>query len=160
MSYKSRRKSCLFNRKRYWYHVSTTLKKKEETLTPWGNRKGFNRGDHEPDGDRICVAPSIEQCITAIPYTLSASITIYRTKDKVMATLPKDIFDMHITGEGWLQTQTTFVKIGSLDFDYVEEKLNVENVKPQAASLGNTRYSGRVLKWWKKARIKRFIKCP
>lgn len=160
MSYKGRRKSCLFNRKRYWYHVSTTLFGNEETLTPWGTGKGFNRSYNEPLGDRICVAPSIEQCITAIPYTLAAHLIIYRTKDKVLAAPPADVFDMFITEEGWIQNTTTFVKIGELDFDYIEKALKVENVKPEGASVGKPAYSGKVLKWWKKARIKRFIKSP
>lgn len=86
--------------------------------------------------------------------------TIYRTKERVKALAPKDIFDMAITHEGWLQDPTSFVKIGVLDFDTVEQGLKVENVIKQAASLANVKYSARVLRWWQKARIKRFIKSP
>lgn len=152
------KQGCLFNRKRYWYHISTTLKKDVEHLIPWGNKKGCNRSDYEPDGERICVAPTIEQCITAVPYILSQTFTIYRTNACVKAMKPHGVFDMKVTGEGWLQIPTTFVKVGSLDFEDVERGLKVENVIEQAASLGEAPYSGKVLRWWKRARIKRFVK--
>jgi len=157
-SIKRRKKGYLFNRKRYWYHVSTTLTKKKEKLIPWGTDKGFNRGGDEPEGKRICVAPSIEQCITAVPYALSTEFTIYRTKDKVKAKQAENIFDIYVTNEGWIQVPTEFVKIGILDFETVEQKMNVENVIPEAASRGHAHYSGKVLRWWERARINRFIK--
>jgi len=153
-----RKKTNLFNRKQYWYHVSTTLKNDEEHLIPWGTRKGFNRSLNEPDGNRICVAPTIEQCITAIPYILTAKITIYRTKSKVIAYKSNKIFDMNVTNEGWLLEPTTFIKIGTLDFEDVEKGLAIEMVIPESATGGVASYSGKVLRWWKKARIKRFIK--
>lgn len=150
----------LFKNRRYWYHVSSTLNGKEEHLIPWGTRKGFNRSDSEPDGNRICVSPSIEQCLTAVPYRLSSEFVIYRTKTKVKANKPTDVFDMNVTNEGWLQEPTTFVKVGVLNFEDVERGLKVDKVISEAASAGMPTYSGRVLRWWKKARIKRFIKSP
>lgn len=153
----TKRRNVYANR-RYWYHVSTTLTKRVEHLKPRGNEKGFNRADHEPDNARICVAPSIEQCITAIPYRLGDSCTIYRTQERVRASKPKKVFDINITEEGWLQVPTTFVRLGTLEFEDVERGLSVEHVVEEAASSGYPPASGRVLKWWKKARIKRFIK--
>lgn len=159
-SKKSSQKSKLFKYKRYWYHLSSNLTEKEINLLPWGNDKGFNRSGLEPDGERICVAPSIEQCITAIPYWYSSWYNIYKTKNKVIAEKPKTkkIFDSHITDEGWIKIPTTFIKMGSINFEDVEKGLGKENVIREAASVGEPRYSGKVLKWWKRAKMKRFIK--
>lgn len=152
--------NCLFKYKRYWYHVSSTLKRNEEYLSPWGNRKGFNRTYSEPEGNRICVSPSIEQCLTAVPYRLSSEFSIYRTKTKVKANKPFGVFDMNVTKEGWLQKPTRFIKVGVINFEDVEQGLNIDKVISEGASVGMPAYSGKVLRWWKKAKIKRFIKSP
>jgi len=158
MATKSLRKKSIYKRRLYWYHVSTTLKDKHVRLTPWDEDKGFNRGGYEPDGKRICVAPSVEQCITAVPYILETKFNIYRTKSKLRADRPKDVFDSKVTHEGWLHKPTQFVKIGILSFRDVEKGLGVNHVIEQAASLCEPRQSGKVLKWWKRARIQRFVK--
>lgn len=158
MSATKRRKASPYKNRRYWYHVSTTLEKKHERLVPWDEKEGFNRSGDEPHGKRICVAPSIEQCITAIPYCLGTILTIYRTKLPVKATRATGIFDVKVTEEGWLQKPTSFVKRGILKFNEIEEALDVENVIEEAASGGEPRLSGKVLKWWRRARIQRFIK--
>ena len=108
------RKSVYKNR-RYWYHVSTTLKHKHERLVPWDEDRGFNRGGYEPDGKRICVSPTIEQCITAIPYILNTKCFIYRTQFPAKASSPYDVFDAEVTHEGWIHNPTTFIKIGKLN---------------------------------------------
>jgi len=151
-------KKCPYSKRRYWYHVSTTLGKKHEYLTPWGEKKGFNRSGDEPDGDRICVAPTIEQCLTAIPYYLGTVCTVYKTKSPVFATKPHGIFDAKVTEEGWIQTPTAFVKVGILRFEDIEKSLGVENVVEQAASKGELKQSRKVLQWWRMARLRRFIK--
>jgi hypothetical protein len=153
-------RKILFGKRRYWYHVSSTLNKKEEYLIPWDEDRGFNRGGYEPEGERICVAPSIEQCITAIPYTLTNKLTIYRTKSPVKANPPKDVFDSKITQEGWLLKPTMFVKIGKIDFNDILLEDDDGNVISEAASVSEPRYSGRVLQWWKRRKIRKFIERP
>ncbi len=148
----------IYKRKRYWYHVSTTLKDKYINLVPWGSSKAHNRSDSEPMGHRICVAPSIEQCIAAIPYILSGKLNIYRTRKQLVANEPMDIFDSKVTQEGWLHAPTEFVKVGMLKFNDVEKALAIEQVIGEAASSNDPRQVGKVLKWWQRARIKRFIK--
>ena len=148
----------LYSKKRHWYHVSTTLENETEHLVPRDFENGFNRTPAEPLGKRICVSPTIEQCIVAIPYHLGEVIAIYRTKNKVLAKKPIGVFDINITNEGWLEEPTPFIKVGMLDFQLIEDKLKVENVIPQSASGSEPRYCGKVLKWWKKAKIKRFIR--
>ncbi len=150
-------KKALYKKKRYWYHVSTTLRGKEVHLIPWDEKEGFNRGGDEPEGNRICVTPSIEQCLTAIPYTLNARCNIYRTKHQVMAIQPEKVFDAKVTQEGWLQKPTTFIKIGKLRFSDIECGLS-QDIMDEAASSGHAPSSGKVLRWWKRANIKRFIK--
>jgi len=158
MAIKSPRKKFIYKRRLYWYHVSTTLKDKYIRLIPWDEDRGFNRGGCEPIGKRICVTPSIEQCITAVPYVLETKFNIYRTKSKVKAHRPEDVFDAKVTQEGWLHEPTSFVKIGMINFRDVERGLNVLQVISEAASSSEPRQSGKVLKWWKQACIKRFVK--
>jgi hypothetical protein len=149
----------LYSKKRYWYHVSTTLKKKTVHLVPWDDIKGFNRASHEPEGNRICVAPTIEQCITAIPYYLHTKIVIYRTKDEVIAKRPRRVFDSKVTNEGWLVEPTTFVRIGTLNFAHVEKGLKIDSVIENSADKDQeVENCWKVLRWWRKAKIDRFIK--
>lgn len=150
-------KHSLFKNKRYWYHVSSTLKSKKKTLIPWNEVKSSNRSGEEPPGERICVAPTIEQCITAIPYFLS-TLTIYRTEKKVLAKKAVGVFDSHITDEGWLTEPTTFIKIGTLNLRSLNRKLKEEEIISDSASAYDLEYCKEVLNWWKKAKINRFIK--
>lgn len=156
MGHKQVGKKSIYDGKRYWYHISTTLRHKRVHLFPKGD--GINRGGAEPDGKRICVSPTVEQCLTAIPYTLDARCTIYKTEKKVKADKPKDVFDAKVTQEGWIQMPTTFVKVGKIRLGDVEKGLGVEHVVEEAASSGHASSSGKVLKWWKRAKIDRFIK--
>ena len=151
-------KKSIYKHKKYWYHVSTTLKKKYVNLIPRDEHRSPNRDWKEPDGKRISVAPTIEQCITALPYHLSVTFTIYRTKNYVRANPPKNVFDSKITQEGWLYEPTPFLRIGTLKFSDLEKGLGVMQIIEQSASLSEPRRSGKVLKWWKKAKIKRFVK--
>lgn len=151
-------KNGLYSKRRYWYHISTTLGKKHEYLIPWGEKKGANRSGAEPDGERVCVAPSIEQCLTALPYYLGTICTVYRTKSPLKVTKPRGVFDARITHEGWIERPASFVKVGILRFEDVEKELEVENVIEEAASYGNIERSRKVLRWWRLARLNRFIK--
>lgn len=101
-----------YPRKGYWYHVSDTLRKDEITLHP--RVEGVNRCFEEPEVPRVCVAPSIEQCMTALPYCLGI-MSVYRTKYQVNAVKAINIEDAHITEEHWIIRPIKFVKIGILD---------------------------------------------
>lgn len=147
-----------YSQERYWYHVSTTLKNKHVHLTPWDEDSGSNRGGMEPSGKRICVAPTIEQCLTAIPYYLGSVCNIYRTKTQVNAEKPYDVFDSNITHEGWLHSPTSFIKVGILKFKDVEKKLEIDDVIEEAASLCDIKESKKVLQWWQQANLKKIIR--
>jgi hypothetical protein len=158
------RKGSIYNKKRYWYHVSTTLSRKKIKLTPLDNddQKIFNRADNEPNCKRICVAPSIEQCITAIPYDINDLLTIYRTKSPTLASPPVDIFDSEVTHEGWIQKVTTFVRVGTLDFvDMMKRKYPKDEHKQyvikEEATSEDIQEQKRVLRWWRNAKIKDYI---
>lgn len=150
----------IYDDKRYWYHISNTLTKKQCKLIPWNNSQGMNRSDDEPDGKRICVAPSIAHCLTAVPYCLSEFYVVYRTKELVKAYKPHGVFDARITLEGWIKRPTIFINIGTLDLDDVEVGEKLKNVIKESASSGEPRYSGRVLKWWQKINPEKYIKPP
>lgn len=150
-------KKNLFKTKRHWYHVSTTLKRKKIHLIPWDESKSTNRSGDEPEGARICVAPTIEQCITAIPYYMD-TLYIYKTENMVLPRKAIGVYDAHITDEGWLEEPTTFVKIGTLYLNTLARKLKQEDVISESASSDSLEYCREVLRWWRKSKIDRFIK--
>jgi hypothetical protein len=146
----------LFKIPRYWYHISTTLKHKRIRLKPRDNDAGFNRNDSEPEVKRTCVGPSISHCFAAVPYDSDDTFNIYRTSRKVKAVRPYDIYDSHITLEGWLLRPVSFIKIGSLSLLYVQNKLG--SVIQESASSGSLRRTTKVLKWWQNKDLTRFIR--
>lgn len=148
-------KKSLYDKRRYWYHASDTLDEPQIRLIPrnWGE----NRSDGEPDTTRICVAPTIEQCITALPYTFRTKLTIYRTKSPVQASCPDGVFDSNITKEGWLLKKTSFIKMGTIRFSDIEDTEKLDHVIPEAASGDDVSYSKEVLRWWRKMKIRRFL---
>ena len=154
---KSSCKKCFYARKRYWYHLSTTLRKKRLCLIPWDEDKASNRSGTEPTGRRICVAPSIEQCITALPYFEGETYWVYRTAKRIAACKPEDIFDSNVTKEGWIQNPTDFVKIGK--FAIADAATGCRDyIIPASASMDDPRYSGRVLSWWKKRYLHKILR--
>lgn len=154
------RRRPIYSRRRYWYHVSTTLKLKKLKLIPWddSNPKAFNRSGDEPRGARICVAPTIEQCMTAVPYDLYAEYNIYRTKSRVIAKRSKEVYDSTITQEGWIEKPTVFVRIATLNFEKIAKKLKIEHVVKEGATSSCLKTQRNVLKWWRGINLSRFLK--
>jgi hypothetical protein len=137
----------LYNTRRYWFHISTTLNKEEIVLSPRSNDEGFNRLDTEPDIKRICVSPSLEQCLVAVPYHKHDVYFIYRTKVPVRAKPAKEVYDSSVTQEGWITTKTKFIKVGELNLKRVDGYIKLID---EAATSGLLSESKTVYKWWKK----------
>lgn len=108
----------------------------------------------EPNIKRICVAPSVEHCLTAVPYYPGEKFSIYRTEKPVKASPATDVFDANITLEGWIQTPTLFTKIGTLSLPDV----NDQEIIDEAAAGGSPKRSSAVLRWWQKRKLKQYIK--
>ena len=157
VSRKQPRKRSLFENPRYWYHISTTLKHKREYLTPWDNSKGFNRSSSEPDVKRTCVGPSVAHCFTAVPYCSGEKYIIYRTAQKVKATQARGVYDASVTQEGWIQTPTMFVRIGTLSLRSMTKQMGT-SIIDECASGSDTRWTGKVLAWWKRQKLYLYIK--
>ena len=158
MSKKPLRNKCLYTRPRYWYHISTTLSKQLEYLTPWSNSmKTFNRGPCEPNNERICVAPTVEQCLTAVPYAPGDTFTVYRTARKCKANKPSEVHDAHITGEGWIQEPMMFQRFGVLSLPRLSKSIGKDIIEEAGSNVCLQR-CGKVLKWWQRRNLKRHIK--
>lgn len=149
-------KKRLFKFPRYWYHLSTTLKQNEVELIPRDD--STNRSFGEPNGKRICVAPTIEQCLTALVYGYHQTYHIYRTKKRMIPRRPPigTIFDYSITNEGWIEIPTAFIKIGTMDFDAITSQ-DIDIIS-ESASSDNITYCKEVLQWWRKFNLKKYIK--
>lgn len=151
--------SKFYLKARHWYHLSTTLKQLKVILTPRDNDEGFNRSESEPNDKRICVSPSIEHCLTAIPYSKWDKFTIYKTRDKVVAKCPIDVFDSKITKEGWITTRTVFNRIGFLNFKKCVDSVDgiAFKIKTESASHSDVLLSKETYDWWVKFDVTRFI---
>lgn len=139
----------LYEKKRYWYHVSTTLKKPLEFLKPRSNDEGFNRSEGEPDIKRICVSPTLSQCLIAIPYRKQNILYIYRTEKQVIAKKSSGVFDSPVTMEGWLTKPTWFVRMGTLDMEKITNSNGkLIKVPSEVASHGCLNFSKILYRWW------------
>jgi hypothetical protein len=103
-------------KRHFYYHVTQKKWPKRITLSP--RKIGEHRAIDEPEINRICVSPSIEECIIALGSCLKyySNINIYRTVSKVYAYNSYDIPDSHITQEKWLINPTRFMKIGAVNY--------------------------------------------
>lgn len=100
---------------RYYYHVTEEY---------WGDRKvlkprsiGCNRDISELNIPRICVAPSIEQCLIAIYISRKYDYCVYRTLNPISdcdIKNPIRISDAYITEEKWIIKKTTFIYLGNI----------------------------------------------
>jgi hypothetical protein len=98
--------------KRYYYHIRQSGSWGEKvTLEPRAD--GPNRNDLEPDVPRICVAPTIAQCIVALGNIINARpIYVYRTAKKLSTkevVEPWEVPDAMITDEAWIVEPCEFV---------------------------------------------------
>ena len=151
------RKKCVYSSPRYWYHISTTLNHKLEYMTPRDNSRSLNRNSSEPNDKRICVAPTLAHCFTAVPYAPGEKFAIYRTTHKCIASKPFDIYDAHITQEGWIQTPTLFERVGFLSLPYMADAEGVDIIE-ESASGNCLPQCGKVLKWWQHHNPQQHIK--
>jgi len=91
----------------FYYHVTRENMGSKIVLSPRAIRCCDTR---EPDLDRICVSPTISGCFAAISIG-SGEYNVYRTKDRVLAHIPKRVADVSVTREKWLLEPTEFVRV-------------------------------------------------
>lgn len=98
------------DKKGYWYHI--TEKNWSSTILLKPIQFGDNWGSDEDGPPRICVAPTIEQCFAAVPYSeyKNSDYKVYKTKHPEIAT-PGEVDDFQMTNEHWILVPTTFIKI-------------------------------------------------
>ena len=109
------------------YFVSE--RKDFEKLSPRIPKNDLTMNDFENNNiPRVCFAPSIQQCLQAISYSIEASDTkeyyVYVPKDnlfkhKIYKCVPKDVPDANLTDEYWcldaIKIQPLYIiKIGKL----------------------------------------------
>lgn len=101
---------------RYWYFITQEDMGQTMSLNP---RCPINKCDDEPLAKRICVAPTAANCMNAIDLNLG-NLYVYRTRRKVKARVPYNVYDSDITKEHWLMSRTRFtlVEVLSLTDEY------------------------------------------
>jgi len=101
--------------RQYYYHVSPypILKcnriGKRILLRPLDSTEVSGRGLCEPMNSRICVAPTIQHCLSSIYISPNAPfIYVYQTCHPVLARYPYGVADSRVTREKWLIYPTWF----------------------------------------------------
>lgn len=108
---RKKKKPVLNKKKRFYYHVTT--KDMSDMVKMKHLDHGTQRDEDEPIIARICVAPDIPHCLSAIPIFPLAHY-IYRTEEEVKAWHPCGVADVWVTKEMWLRRPTVFKKIGTI----------------------------------------------
>lgn len=97
---------------RHYYHIRQSDDWGSE-VTLYPKEEGKFRCPFEPLVPRICVAPTIPQCIVALGNLLNEKpIYVYKTKYEIAdrdIIEPYEVPDSHITDEAWLCEPTDFV---------------------------------------------------
>lgn len=98
---------------KYYYHLTQKIWPNNIILKP---KKIFNKSDDEPNIHRICVSPTIKECLMALGSTLwyKNSIFIFRTKYKIKSSPCFGVIDSHLTNERWILKPCNFIKIGKI----------------------------------------------
>lgn len=106
----------------YWYHITEQNWPNRILLKP--RESGENWGSDEGGPARISVAPTIEQCFAAVPYSeYNSDYRIYRTLNKVPAEKAGEewVPDVNITDEHWIYEPTIFIKIDEIPLEDIKK---------------------------------------
>jgi len=98
---------------KYFYHLTDWDWGESTVLHP--RFHGHKRDPYESDYPRICVSSSIAGCFVAVYLHELNRYNIYRTKEKVVGTKPRNIPDHKITNEFWLTDSTEFIFYKNID---------------------------------------------
>lgn len=103
----------------YFYHLSHKPLHENDSgnikMDPNYIMSGESSVDHVT---RICVAPSIEQCLIAIAPPSLVKLYIYRTVKKLSVSwFPFDVSDFAFTQERWLLQSRSFVCVGEIGIE-------------------------------------------
>ena len=95
----------------FWYHLTTRNFGTHVTLIP--RAKGLFRPDNEPEIPRICVAPTMHQCLLALGTCLDNDINVYAAGGD--PTPCWGVKDSEVTDEHWFLEPTTFTYSGTIE---------------------------------------------
>jgi len=148
--------------KRYYYHVSSNLiheyhdvklnRNRTVTLQPYEVEC-----EGEPGLYRICVAPSVPHCLSAIS-VCGRELHVYRTSKPVHAYWPFWVPDSPITREKWLIKPTAFT------YQYSFETKGMPEVGNTGCGIGcrqaiphQKKHLEKLRKWFHSNRFKPFV---
>jgi hypothetical protein len=99
-----------WSKPKYWYHITDA--------TNWSDEQTLNPIEHIgyecPYIKRICVAPTVPQCLAAICFW-KGKLRVYRTMHKHRAAKAMFVSDQEITDEHWLFEECKFIFLEHID---------------------------------------------
>lgn len=94
----------------YWYHISDTWTEPNLIVKPRRICKLVAECAGEPLTPRICVCPSIVQCLVAMgDYNLRKRHYVYQYEGETEP--PVSVYDSEYTGERWILKPANFIKV-------------------------------------------------
>ena len=123
----------------YFFHVTDDYKGDQWFMKPRRIKSSESEYHHI---NRICVAPTFEQCVIAlINFNSDSNWYIYRTKEKIsQSSKPSEhiVMDANLTDERWLLEPTEMVIVGEMfalnpSEKMLEDYINSHYVSPDVA---------------------------
>jgi hypothetical protein len=107
-----------------FYHVSPI---DFGAMVEFSPRPPINQSWAEPNSPRICVSDTVEGCLVAIGNVLGDDevwvVYVYRTAEPVEVTKPINVVDAEVTGEMWIDKNTTFERVRKIDLRMLPQYL-------------------------------------
>lgn len=98
-----------------------------------GRRVPLVRAAGEPETPRLCVCPSVPQCVSAVMLWKNQPVRIYRSDRPRKGVTPRGVWDQVITGERWLIPGHRLELVGEIP---VETVLQIYELPREYHELG------------------------
>lgn len=98
----------------------------------------------EPATPRLCVSPTIAQCLGARMFWPYTDVWVYRTEKPVRGVTPVDVWDACITHERWLLPGQSLQRVSKLDpvlVELVQKDIANWHVRTRQASSLKRRFA-------------------
>lgn len=99
------------NKPRFWYRIQIHDRYMPDEVVLSPRRRDY---DIPVEPARVCVAPTVAQCIAAI-FFHSTAVDVLRTKRPVVAVPATGVWDQLITHEHWLLEPIEFVRVNRIE---------------------------------------------
>lgn len=95
------------------------------------------RATGEPKTPRLCVAPSVAQCLVSSLMYRPGAVQVYATRQPMAGVTPLGVWDEVITWERWLLPGQRLVKVDTVDDATRAEVVTIPTLYHEAGNLAS-----------------------